>query len=91
MVVAQLEERSLPIPEDRDLNPAQTSILHESSHRQTLIMIIYFYCRKEENKEKRAKMPHFKMMDLHVPSLIAKFALLEISTLSCAVLQHGQH
>ena len=36
-------------------------------------------------------MPHFKMMDLHVLSLIAKFALLEISTLSCAVLQHGQH
>ena len=55
MVVAQLVERSLPIPEVRGSNPVIGKILYILNI--CLLSIVFW---KDENKEKEAGMAHFK-------------------------------
>ena len=51
--MAQLAERSLPLPEDPGLNPVIGKLLLN-------IYLLLTVSRKDENKEKRPGMAHFK-------------------------------
>ena len=65
MVVAQLVEQSIPIPEIRGSNPV--------IGKKTLLNI---YCQlywKDEVKKKRPGMTHFTKSSIHAFSFILKF------------------